>query len=38
MRLIVALLLVMGCFIEVKAFQSARGAQTAKPPFVRVHC
>src|SRR6188472_127774 len=31
MRLIVALLLVMGCFIEVKAFQSARGAQTAKP-------
>ena len=31
MRLIVALLLVMGCFIEVKAFQAARGAQTAKP-------
>ena len=31
MRLIVALLLVMSSFIEVKALQSARGTQTAKP-------
>jgi len=31
MRQIVTLLLVMGCFTEVMAFQSARGGQTVKP-------
>lgn len=31
MRQVLALLLVMGCFTELMAFQSARGAQPAKP-------